>query len=114
MLDKAIDETDSMRRLVWVVANQIAGISCFERGNKKLFNALLGETYEFVTPKFKYISEQISHHPIVTSFECQGNSGYRKYATSEAKIKFHGTYVMLVPLHKEYVELLPHNEKYQL
>jgi hypothetical protein len=70
MLDKAIEETDSMRRLVWIAANQVASISCVERGSKKPFNSLLNETYELVTPKFNYISEQISHHPIVTAFEC--------------------------------------------
>lgn len=33
----------------------------------KPFNPILGETYEFVCPQFKYIGEQVSHHPPISA-----------------------------------------------
>lgn len=36
----------------------------------KPFNALLGETYELVTPTYRAISEAVSHHPPVTALNC--------------------------------------------
>jgi oxysterol-binding protein-related protein 1/2 len=36
----------------------------------KPFNSLLGETYELVTSDYKFIAEQVSHHPPVTAFNC--------------------------------------------
>jgi hypothetical protein len=39
----------------------------------KPFNPLLGETYEYVDPKrvnFKFVAEQVSHHPPVNDLCC--------------------------------------------
>ena len=41
------------------------GVSCGR--TKKPFNPMLGETYELVTEDFKFISEQVSHHPPVSA-----------------------------------------------
>jgi hypothetical protein len=38
----------------------------------KPFNPLLGETYEVVTPRYRAVSEQVSHHPPVEAMQCQG------------------------------------------
>jgi hypothetical protein len=34
----------------------------------KPFNPLLGETYELVSPSFRYFNEVVSHHPPVLAF----------------------------------------------
>ena len=34
---------------------------------KKPFNPILGETYELITTDFKFISEQVSHHPPISA-----------------------------------------------
>ena len=39
----------------------------------KPFNPMLGETYEYISPEFRYIAETVSHHPptFACSFEGQ-------------------------------------------
>jgi oxysterol-binding protein 1 len=89
-------------------------LQCIERNTTKPFNPLLGETFELVTPNFKFIAEQVSHHPPITAFECQGNSGYKVWSNNRAKTKFTGKSLNLIPIYKVYVELLPFNEKYEI
>ena len=61
-----------------------------ERSSTKPFNPLLGETFELETPTFKFIAEQVSHHPPVTALHCTGNSGYKVWSCNRAKTKFTG------------------------
>ena len=42
---------------------------------KKPFNPMLGETYELVTEDYRWVAEQVSHHPPITAFFQQGK-GY--------------------------------------
>ena len=42
--------------------------------NCKPFNPILGETYEFICPQFKYIGEQVSHHPPVSAAHAESDS----------------------------------------
>lgn len=39
---------------------------------KKPFNPILGETYEFVSKDFRFVAEQVSHHPPITAFQFEG------------------------------------------
>ena len=43
---------------------------------KKPFNPILGETFEFATEDYRYIAEQVSHHPPISAYEFEGQ-GYR-------------------------------------
>jgi hypothetical protein len=57
LLDKAAEETDSLRRLALIATH---GVSCWtniEYGTSKPFNPLLGETYELQTDDFKLLAE---------------------------------------------------------
>ena len=38
----------------------------------KPFNPLLGETYEWITDDFQYLSEKVSHHPPVCAVYVRG------------------------------------------
>lgn len=44
-------------RLAYLAANNIAAYSALEGRCKKPFNPILGETYEFVTPDFRFVAE---------------------------------------------------------
>ena len=44
-----------------------------KRRTKKTFNPMLGETYELVMEDFKYVSEQVSHHPPISAFHVEGD-----------------------------------------
>ena len=70
LLDQAIEETDSLRRLAYVSSYVITNLPCLEKNTTKPFNPLLGETFEMVTDKFRFIAEQVSHHPPITALEC--------------------------------------------
>lgn len=58
----------------------------------KPFNPLLGETFEVVSPNFRYFNEIVSHHPPVCVFDCQG-SNFRYYKQMEHSQKFNGKVV---------------------
>jgi hypothetical protein len=89
-------------------------LTVIERNVTKPFNPLLGETYELVTPTFKFIAEQVSHHPPITAFECQGNSGYKVWTNNRAKTKFTGKSLSIIPMYKTYVEFTQHGEKFEI
>ena len=59
----------------------------------KPFNPLLGETYELVTPKFQYYTEQVSTKPPICCYHAQG-SNWEISRKIEAKIKFSGRQVV--------------------
>ena len=55
----------------------------------KFFNPLLYETFEYVDNEqnFRYMSEQVSHHPAISAYYAEGD-GWNIYANTNAKIKF--------------------------
>jgi hypothetical protein len=46
-----------IKRLLYVSAFGIAQYKCSDKRLNKPFNPILGETFEFLSPKFKYFSE---------------------------------------------------------
>lgn len=114
LIDLAIKEKDSLRRLAYIAAYSTTLLTSIERNSTKPFNPLLGETFEMVTPGFRFIAEQVSHHPPVTAFHCMGNSGYRVWTCNRAKTKFTGKNLTFTQMFNCYVELPEHNEKYEI
>lgn len=57
ILDQADSFSNSCERLAYVMVFAASGISATINRVKKPFNPILGETFEFACPKFKYISE---------------------------------------------------------
>jgi hypothetical protein len=58
---------------MYVIAFDVSQKSLCLNRIRKPFNPLLGETFEYIDPKrkFMYLSEQVSHHPPVSAFECE-------------------------------------------
>ena len=56
-LVKANQHAESRIRIMHVACFGIGQYRCSERRTCKPFNPILGETYEFVCPQFKYIGE---------------------------------------------------------
>jgi len=52
----------------------IAGLSIMERNMAKPFNGLLGETFELITPTYRYLAEQVSHHPPISAVYAKGKN----------------------------------------
>jgi hypothetical protein len=70
LLDKAIEQSNSLKRMAFVATYVVTNLTCLERNSTKPFNPLLGETFELVTDKFRFLAEQVSHHPPITALEC--------------------------------------------
>lgn len=60
----------------------------------KPFNPLLGETYELVTPDFRFINETVSHHPPINCCKCDG-PGFELFIVSETSQRFTGKQVQV-------------------
>ena len=58
----------------------------------KPFNPLLGETFEYETEGMRFFSEQVSHHPPITSGHAEGPD-WIYYGNLEVKTGFKGTYI---------------------
>ena len=64
---RADQEMDSKIRIMLVAAFGAAQYACSVHRTSKPFNPILGETYEFVCPQYRYIGEQVSHHPPISA-----------------------------------------------
>lgn len=60
-----------------------------ETRNRKPFNPVLGETYELVQPEWRFVAEQVCHHPPISAFYAEGK-GWYSYGNTNVKNKFWG------------------------
>lgn len=65
---------DSAKRLALCTIHSIVMYHDIKRRTRKTFNPMLGETYELVMEDFKYVSEQVSHHPPISAFHVDGDN----------------------------------------
>ncbi|WFD00762.1 hypothetical protein MYAM1_003514 [Malassezia yamatoensis] len=90
-LDAAALQSDSTRRIAYVAAFAASNYSSTIGRIAKPFNPLLGETFEYARPDlhYRYISEQVSHHPPISA--CYAESPSWEYmGCVDAKSKFMG------------------------
>ncbi|EFA79665.1 oxysterol binding family protein [Heterostelium album PN500] len=91
LLDKAVASTSPYHRLAYLAAFNCGLYSTAIR-TKKPFNPILGETFEVVQDGdngFKFIAEQVSHHPPIGVSETT-TSEYTLQLETELKSKFYG------------------------
>jgi len=76
----------------------------------KPFNPLLGETFEYVRPDrgYRYISEQVSHHPPISACYCD-STNYIFFAEVDVKSNFWGKSYELLPQGVSHVFLFTDN-----
>jgi hypothetical protein len=63
----------------------------------KPFNPILGETFEFKTPKWRFISEQVVHHPPISACHVS-HSKYSLWMHTHMKHTFWGKSLEFKPL----------------
>lgn len=72
LLQRAAQEENSFKRMALVTAHMLASFNLTKGRAKKPFNPMLGETYELVTEDYRFMAEQVSHHPPVSAYLHEG------------------------------------------
>lgn len=91
-LTEASHQESSTKRMLFVAARMVCSQFVIPDRTGKPFNPLLGETYELLTPDFRYFSEMVSHHPPIFACSCEGE-GYEYRRCSETVQQFTGKLV---------------------
>ncbi|TRY65709.1 hypothetical protein DNTS_005556 [Danionella cerebrum] len=115
LLDTAANTHDSHMRMVYVAAFAVSAYACsFTRAGGKPFNPILGETYECLRADkgFRFIAEQVSHHPPVSACHCESKS-YTLWQDMRWKNKFWGKSMEIVPMGVTHLELLGFGDRYE-
>lgn len=103
---KAARTNDSLLRMAYTIGHFLSQMIITKNKTKKPFNPMLGETYELVTEDFRFIAEQVSHHPPVSVYHCEGKN-YSFRGSYDTKSQFGiggGKGLMIVSLfgHQDY------------
>ncbi|XP_045814238.1 oxysterol-binding protein-related protein 1C-like isoform X1 [Trifolium pratense] len=102
LLDRAYEwgrRGNTLMRILNVAAFAVSAYASTDGRICKPFNPLLGETYEadFPDKGFHFISEKVSHHPMIVACHCEG-TGWKFWADSNLKSKFWGRSIQLDPV----------------
>lgn len=106
LLDQAALCDDPCTQLVYVAAFSVSAYSTTAFRTGKPFNPMLGETYELDSPEelgFKFIAEQVSHHPPKAAIHAESSKKYHHGGWSYwqdvmPSSKFRGNYLTLTPI----------------
>ncbi len=106
ILSKAYNCSDPALRMVYIAAFNIAQYhGTFDRMTKP-YNPILGETNELKTSEFKYISEQVSHHPPISACYAESNQGhYKLWLNTNMRSNFWGASFEASPLGLVHIKL---------
>lgn len=99
LLDRAALESDPFERMVYVACFAVSAYSsCISRADRKPFNPMLGETYEFLDDQkgIKYVSEKVCHRPLVLACHATGPT-WCWWQEQKVKTKFWGKSVEYIP-----------------
>ncbi|XP_074868280.1 oxysterol-binding protein-related protein 2 isoform X4 [Carettochelys insculpta] len=115
LINKASSHVNPLERMQAVAAFAVSAVASQWERTGKPFNPLLGETYELIREDlgFRFISEQVSHHPPVSAFYSEGlHKDFVFHGSIYPKLKFWGKSVEAEPRGTITLELLKHNEAY--
>ncbi|XP_070342327.1 oxysterol-binding protein-related protein 2 isoform X5 [Equus asinus] len=115
LIHKASRQPQPLDRMQSVAAFAVSAVASQWERTGKPFNPLLGETYELIREDlgFRFISEQVSHHPPISAFYSEGLSqDFLFHGSIYPKLKFWGKSVEAEPRGTITLELLKHDEAY--
>lgn len=105
-LTVAANEQDSLKRLAFVAAFAMSNYSSTIGRIAKPFNPMLSQSFEYAVPnRYRYISEQVSHHPPISACYCEAPA-WRYFGEVDAKNKFQGRYFEIRPTGVAHAELI--------
>ena len=121
ILHESISNDDPYERMKSVVKFYLSGFYKKPKGLKKPYNPILGERFRCYwhnpesDSKTFYISEQVSHHPPITSFYATNRKeGFCIYGTVLARSKFYGNSVSAIMDGNVKLILLSRGEEYTI
>lgn len=115
LIHRASCQPQPLERMQSVAAFAVSAVASQWERTGKPFNPLLGETYELVREDlgFRFISEQVSHHPPVSAFHSEGlQHDFLFHGSIYPKLRFWGKSVEAEPRGTITLELLRHQEAY--
>ncbi|VDK87608.1 unnamed protein product [Onchocerca ochengi] len=114
LLEKANKCKDAVERLEYVAAFIVSSLSCNYMRLSKPFNPLWFETYELDRSEesnYRFIAEQVSHHPPKSAFHAESKS-YEFDGVVSPRLKFWGTCIEVQPSGTFQLKLSNYNEIY--
>uniref|UniRef100_A0A7N6A4X5 Oxysterol-binding protein n=1 Tax=Anabas testudineus TaxID=64144 RepID=A0A7N6A4X5_ANATE len=115
LIHQANAATDSVERMKCVAAFAVSAVASQWERTGKPFNPLLGETFELIRDDlgFRWVSEQVSHHPPVSAFHAEGlKDDFVFHGSIYPKLKFWGKSIEAEPRGIITLELPKYNEAY--
>ncbi|XP_068196852.1 oxysterol-binding protein-related protein 1-like isoform X2 [Antennarius striatus] len=115
LIHQANATKDSVERMKCVAAFAVSAVASQWERTGKPFNPLLGETYELIREDlgFRWMSEQVSHHPPVSAFQAEGiQDDFIFHGSIYPKLKFWGKSIEAEPKGLITLELPKYNEAY--
>ncbi|XP_035025880.1 oxysterol-binding protein-related protein 1 isoform X1 [Hippoglossus stenolepis] len=115
LIHQANTTTDSVERMKCVAAFAVSAVASQWERTGKPFNPLLGETFELIRDElgFRWVSEQVSHHPPVSAFHAEGlKEDFVFHGSIYPKLKFWGKSIEAEPKGIITLELPKYNEAY--
>jgi len=100
LLDQAAKCKDIAEQMALVAAFTVSAYSTTSERVAKPFNPMLGETYECdrMTEKgWRYISEQVSHHPPILAQHCESKN-WKCSTEFQLTSKFRGKHIEALPM----------------
>lgn len=104
---------DPHMRIALVFASQYMICTNVLKRLNKTFNPLLGETYEYVSKDLRCVMEQVSHHPPICAYHCEGND-FTMEGTFMMKTVLKLTSFKLVPLGESIIKLKATGETFRV
>ncbi|KAH7879171.1 Oxysterol-binding protein-domain-containing protein [Lentinula edodes] len=106
-LDIASSTPSPHLRIAYIAAFAMSNYSSTIGRIAKPFNPMLGETFEYKQGKqgYRYVSEQVSHHPPISACWAERRTGWRYYGEVDAQNKFMGKSFEIRPTGVAHVQL---------
>jgi hypothetical protein len=115
LLTRATTISDPVLRMIYVAVFNVAQYKCTKNRLTKPFNPILGETYELVTPEFKFVAEQVSHHPPISACHASGaNKEFELWMNTRLKTNFWGSCLEVVMIGLAHISIPCFDEIYTI
>ncbi|CAG5896681.1 unnamed protein product [Menidia menidia] len=115
LIHQANTAADSVERMKCIAAFAVSAVASQWERTGKPFNPLLGETYELIRDDlgFRWVSEQVSHHPPISAFHAEGlREDFVFHGSIYPKLKCWGKSIEAEPKGTITLELPKYNEAY--